>query len=113
MSTASFPITAALGGALFELAAGPVLVVDDVSWRVVASNASAESLHGGPLAGVALENLFGLDGEQAVERALWRAETGPGEVELSFERRSGDARRVHVRARRVAFEGCTVRVVAL
>src|SRR6185369_6233113 len=113
MTTATFPITAPLGSALFELAAVAVLVVDDASWRVVASNDAAEALYGGSMAGVAVENLFGLEGEAAVEQVLRRAESSAEPVELSFEGRLGEMRRVRVRARRVALDGCPVRLVTV
>src|SRR5436190_8534745 len=105
MTTASFPITAPLGDALFELGAGPLVVVDDASWRVVASNAAASALYGGELAGAAVETLFGLEGEAAVERALSSAERDAEPVELTFERRDGERRRLRVRSRRLALDG--------
>jgi PAS domain-containing protein len=113
MTTASNPLTVPIGDALLEIASGAVLVVDDVSWRVVAANPGAERLYGGPLVGLALENLFALDGERAVERTLWRAQNEGVAVGLEFERRDGARRRVRARARRVALDGCTVAVLAL
>ena len=98
MSALGVSVMASIAEALASIAPLPYLVADDVSWRVVAANERAEELYGGSLVGVALESLLTLDGERAVERAVWRAQTSDEPVDLFFERRDGTLAEVRARA---------------
>lgn len=113
MSALGVSVMASIAEALASIAPLPYLVADDVSWRVVAANEKAEQLYGGSPVGVALESLLTLDGERAVERAVWRAQTSDEPVDLFFERRDGTLAEVLARAQRLEFGGCTASLIVL
>jgi PAS domain S-box-containing protein len=113
MSALGVSVMASIGEALATIVPVPFVVADDVSWRVVAANDHAEVLYGGSLVGVALESLFTLDGERAVERAVWLAQTSDEPVDLYFERIDGTSAEVRARAHRLDLSGCTACLIVL
>lgn len=115
MSTPYASLEIALGEALLRTTSDAILLADDTSWRVVAFNDAATRLYGsasGRLVGAALETLFKLDGESAVERAIWRARTEPDGLALTIETPEGP-RAVRVRARRCESVEGSICVIAL
>lgn len=113
MSAIGSPLTGTLADAWVSVAFDAALVVDDQSWRVVAANGAAERLYGGDLLGLAVETVFRVEGEQGVERLIWRARHAESGIDAEMEANDGTLLAVEVRATRVDLAGCTACVLAL